>query len=89
MTVPLDGIRAIHNAFRKDSAAMDAAASAAVRRGSSLDPVLNRYQFINEVLVWHAAGEEDAVFPALEKAAPLVAEAYERDHRGLDILYLV
>ena len=49
---------------------------------------MNRYKFFNEVLVWHASGEEDAVFPALEKAAPLVAEAYERDHRGLDILYL-
>lgn len=29
-------------------------------------------------------GEEDAVFPAFEDVAPLVAEAYERDHRGLD-----
>src|SRR5208283_4677911 len=88
MTFPLDGIRAIHNAFRKDLAAMDAAANAAVRQGGSLDMVLNRYQFFNEVLVWHASGEEDAVFPTVEKAAPLVAEAYERDHRGLDILYL-
>jgi hemerythrin-like domain-containing protein len=88
MAVPLDGVRAIHNAFRKDLSAMDAAANAAVRQGGSLDPVVNRYKFFNEVLVWHASGEEDAVFPALEKAAPLVAEAYERDHRGLDILYL-
>ena len=37
-----------------------------------------------KVLVWHALGEEDAVFPALEEVAPLVSEAYERDHRGLD-----
>jgi hemerythrin-like domain-containing protein len=88
MAVPLDAVRAIHNAFRKDLSAMDAAANAAVRQGGSLDPVLNRYHLFNEVLVWHAAGEEDAVFPAVEKAAPLVAEAYERDHRGLDILYL-
>ena len=88
MTVPLDGIRAIHNAFRKDLAAMDAAANAAVRQGGSLDAVVNRYKLFNEVLVWHAGGEEDAVFPAVEKTAPLVAEAYERDHRGLDILYL-
>jgi hemerythrin-like domain-containing protein len=88
MTVPLDGIRAIHNAFRKDLAAMDAAANASVRQGSSLDTVIDRYIFFNEVLVWHASGEEDAVFPAVEKVAPLVAEAYERDHRGLDILYL-
>jgi hemerythrin-like domain-containing protein len=88
MAVPLDAVRAIHNAFRKDLAAMDAAANAAVRQGGSLDPVLNRYKLFNEVLVWHASGEEDAVFPAVEKAAPLVAEAYQRDHRGLDILYL-
>jgi Hemerythrin HHE cation binding domain len=88
MAVPLDAVRAIHNAFRKDLAAMDAAANASVRQGGSLDPVLNRYRLFNEVLVWHASGEEDAVFPAVEKAAPLVAEAYERDHRGLDILYL-
>ena len=32
----------------------------------------------------HARGEEIAVFPALEEVAPLVAEAYEKDHRGLD-----
>jgi hemerythrin-like domain-containing protein len=88
MAVPLDAVRAIHNAFRKDLAAMDAAANAAVRQGGSLDPLLNRYKLFNEVLVWHASGEEDAVFPAVEKAAPLVAEAYQRDHRGLDILYL-
>ena len=27
------------------------------------------------------------MFPALESVAPLVAEAYERDHRGLDSLF--
>ena len=39
---------------------------------------------MNEVLVWHAHGEEIAIFPLVESVAPLVAEAYERDHRGLD-----
>jgi hypothetical protein len=39
------------------------------------------------VLVWHALGEELAVFPAVEAVAPLVAEAYERDHRGLDAAF--
>jgi hypothetical protein len=48
---------------------------------------LKRYIFFNEILVWHANGEEESVFPALEKVAPLVAEAYERDHRGLDSLF--
>jgi len=85
--VPLDGIRAIHNAFRKDMMAIDAAAVMAARGRGSLDLVLKRYIFFNEVLVWHASGEEENVFPALENVAPLVAEAYERDHRGLDSLF--
>ena len=85
--VPLDGIRAIHNAFRKDMMAIDAAAYTAARGHGSLDLVLKRYIFFNEVLVWHASGEEENVFPALENVAPLVAEAYERDHRGLDSLF--
>ncbi len=29
-------------------------------------------------------GEEEAIFPAVETVAPLVAEAYAKDHRGLD-----
>jgi len=49
--------------------------------------LLRRYKFFNEILVWHAQGEEEFVFPALEKVAPLLAEPYERDHRGLDDLY--
>jgi hypothetical protein len=87
MAVPLDAIRAIHNAFRKDLGAIDAAAYSAALGTGSLEPVLKRYTFFNEVLVWHATGEEENVFPALEYVAPLVAEAYERDHRGLDSLY--
>jgi hypothetical protein len=87
MAVPLDAIRAIHNAFRKDLKAMDEAAFIAARGRGNLDPVLKRYIFFNEVLVWHASGEEENVFPALENVAPLVAEAYQRDHRGLDSLF--
>ena len=87
MAVPLDAIRAIHNALRKDMKAIDAAANIFARGRGSQDLVLKRYTFFNEVLVWHASGEEDYVFPALENLAPLVAEAYERDHRGLDSLF--
>jgi len=86
MAVPLDAIRAFHNAFRKDMLAMDTAAHNAARGQGTLDLVLKRYTFFNEMLAWHASGEEDYVFTALEKVAPLVAEAYQRDHRGLDSL---
>jgi hypothetical protein len=88
MAVPLDGIRAIHHAFRKDLAAIDSSAYLSARQGSNTEGILRRYSFFNEVLVWHASGEEENVFPAVDKVAPLVAEAYERDHRGLDSLYI-
>jgi len=86
MAVPIDAIRAFHNAFRKDIAAIDASAYTAALGGGGLGQVMKRCAFFNEILAWHAAGEEEAVFPALETVAPLVAEAYERDHRGLDAL---
>jgi hypothetical protein len=86
MAVPLDAIRAFHNAFRKDLAAMDAAAHAASRGQGSVEVVLKRHSFFIEMLAWHASGEEDNVFTAMERVAPLVAEAYARDHRGLDHL---
>jgi len=86
MAVPLDAIRAFHNAFRKDMTDMDASANSAARGHGNLDLILKRYAFFNEILFWHASGEEDNVFPALDNVAPLVAEAYERDHRGLDVL---
>jgi hypothetical protein len=89
MAVPLDVIRAFHNAFRKDMSAIDGAARDAAYGKSSLDLVIDRYKFFNEVLVWHAMGEEDFVFPLVDKVAPLVAEAYARDHQGLDELYVM
>jgi hypothetical protein len=85
MAEPLDAIRAIHNAFRRDVAVIDAAALKAARGKPA--PGLERFRFFNEILVWHARGEELAIFPALEAVVPSVAEAYERDHRGLDAAY--
>jgi hypothetical protein len=86
MVVPLDAIRAIHNAFRKDMAGMDKAANSAAHNSGSLHIVLKGYKFFNEVLVWHAVGEEKFVFPTVENIAPLVSNPYEQDHRGLDSL---
>jgi hypothetical protein len=87
MTGPLDAVTAIHNAFRRDIERVDAAALDSARGKSGLAATLDRFRFLNEVLVWHADGEELAIFPALEGVAPLVAEAYERDHRGLDAAF--
>jgi Hemerythrin HHE cation binding domain len=84
MVVPVDAIRVFHNAFRNDLERIDAAALSAAQGKKGLDPTIERFRFFNEVLVWHAIGEEVAIFPAVETVAPLVAEAYVKDHRGLD-----
>jgi hypothetical protein len=87
MAGPIDAIMAIHNAFRHDMTRIDAAALESARGNKKLSPTIERFRFFNEILVWHAHGEEIAVFPAVEAVAPLVAEAYERDHRGLDAAF--
>jgi hypothetical protein len=87
MAHPLDAVMAFHNAFRRDMAGIDAAALGAARGKPGLEPAIARYRFFQEILDWHAHGEELAIFPALEAVAPLVAWSYERDHRGLDAAY--
>ena len=87
MTSPIDAVMAIHNAFRTDMAMIDAAALGAARGKPGLAATVERFRFFNEVLDWHAHGEEMAIFPALENVAPLIAEAYEKDHRGLDAAF--
>src|SRR5207247_5910664 len=87
MTGPIDAVVALHNAFRQDMAGIDAAALDSARGKPGLAAAVERFRFFNEVLVWHAHGEELAIFPALEEVAPLVAEAYEQDHRGLDLAF--
>ncbi|OGN96228.1 MAG: hypothetical protein A2Z71_02590 [Chloroflexi bacterium RBG_13_50_21] len=87
MAEPLDVIMAFHNAFRRDMSGIDSAALGSARGKPGLAPAVERFRFFNEVLVWHAHGEELAIFPAVEAVAPSVAEAYERDHKGLDAAF--
>jgi hypothetical protein len=87
MAEPIDAIRAIHNAFRNDLERIDVAALDYARGKEDLAATIERFRFFNEVLVWHAQGEELAIFPVLDNVAPLVAEAYVKDHRGLDFAY--
>ncbi|HEX6492860.1 MAG TPA: hemerythrin domain-containing protein [Candidatus Dormibacteraeota bacterium] len=87
MTGPIDAVLAIHNAFRHDMRLIDAAALEAARGKPGLEATLERFRFMNEVLEWHAHGEELAMFPTLEAVAPSVAEAYEKDHRALDAAF--
>jgi len=87
MAGPIDAVVAIHNAFRRDIAIIDSAALDAARGRPGLSATVERFRFFNEVLEWHAHGEELAIFPALEAVAPSVAAAYESDHRALDAAF--
>jgi iron-sulfur cluster repair protein YtfE (RIC family) len=84
VTVPLDIVRSIHNAFRRDLSQIDASAFKLARNGGNLTPVFDRLHIVGEILDYHAQGEEAAVFPAVDKLTPLVARAYFLDHRELD-----
>jgi hemerythrin-like domain-containing protein len=84
MAEPLDAVTAFHNALRVDMRRLDATALKAARDKAELALTAESFQFLNEVLVWHHAGEELGIFPAIEKVAPSVAEAYLIDHHGLD-----
>ena len=81
---PIDIVLCFHNAFRKDIAQIDSSTLAIARSGGNLSPVLNRLHSMDEILDYHARGEEAAVFPAVDNVAPLVARAYLMDHRELD-----
>lgn len=87
MLSPIDAVVAFHNAFRADIAAIDQAALGAARGRPGLEETVERFRFMNEVLVWHADGEEQSMFVELEGVAPCVAEAYEKDHRALDAAF--
>ncbi|HVN65401.1 MAG TPA: hemerythrin domain-containing protein [Methanomicrobiales archaeon] len=87
MVQPVDAILAFHNAFRKDMKGIDAAALGMARGRTVIPANVERFRFFNEILVWHAQGEEEAIFPAIDGVAPLVSEPYLRDHRGLDAAF--
>ena len=84
MSSPIDVVLCFHNAFRRDIAQIDSSVLEIARSGGNLSPVLNRLHSMDEILDYHARGEEAAVFPAVDNVAPLVARAYLMDHRELD-----
>lgn len=86
MSGPIDIVRSIHNALRRDVSQIDAAAYKLARNGGNLTPVFNRLRTVAEILDYHAQGEEAAVFPAVDNLTPLVAQAYFLDHRELDTM---
>lgn len=84
MSSPIDVVLCFHNAFRKDVAQIDTTILKIAQNGGNPSPLLNRLHAMDEILDYHAKGEEAAVFPAVDNIAPLVARSYLMDHRELD-----
>jgi iron-sulfur cluster repair protein YtfE (RIC family) len=82
----IDIVHAIHNAFRRDLFQIDTSAFKLARTGGDFTPIFDRLHLVAEILDYHAQGEEAAVFPAVDKLTPLVAQAYFLDHRELDTM---
>jgi iron-sulfur cluster repair protein YtfE (RIC family) len=83
---PIDIIRCFHTAFRRDMYQIDTKVNRTAREGGNLASVLERLHTMNELLDYHARGEEAAVFPAMDKLVPQLATPYLLDHRQLDIM---
>ena len=86
MVTPLDAVTSFHQALRNDMRGIDDAAYKAAAGDGNLSPVVERLRFFCEVLKWHADGEGELVFPAVDKVAPLVAQAYLHDHHEFDTM---
>ncbi len=86
MVTPLDVIPSFHQAFRNDMKLIDDAAYNAATGDGNLSPVVERLRFFSEILKWHADGENELVFPAMGKVAPLVAQGYLHDHHEFDTM---
>jgi len=84
MVTPLDVIPSFHRAFRNDMKLIDDAAYSAAAGDGNLAPAVERLRFFSEILKWHADGEDELVFPAMDKVAPLVAQGYLHDHHEFD-----
>ena len=84
MSGPLDLVRCIHNAFRRDLFQIDALTFNLAKNGGNMTDIFDRLEIVSEILDYHAQGEEVAVFPALDNLIPHVSQAYFLDHRELD-----
>ena len=86
MVTPLDVIPSFHQALRNDVKLIDDAAYKAAAEDGNLAPAVGRLRFFSEILKWHADGEDELVFPAMDQVAPLVAQGYLHDHHEFDTM---
>ena len=86
MVAPLDVYPIIHNGFRRDLTEIDEAVYKVARHGGDLSPLIDRLYLVSQILDRHAQGEDEYIFPALDRVAPLLAPMFVDDHSEMDIM---
>lgn len=86
MVTPLDVIPSSHHAWRNSMPEIDDAPSKAAAEDGNLAPPAEQLRFFSEILKWHADGEDELVFPAMDRVAPLATQAYLHDHHEFDAM---
>ncbi len=83
MVAPLNAVTVVHNAFRRDLTEIDQAVYKVASHGGDLSPLIDRLQYLSDILVRHEKGEEHAVFPEVDRVAPLLSPLFVDDHREM------
>ncbi|MCY4533367.1 MAG: hemerythrin domain-containing protein [Gammaproteobacteria bacterium] len=83
MVAPLNAVMVVHNAFRRDLTEIDQAVYKVASHGGDLSPLIDRLQYLSDILDRHEKGEEHAVFPEVDRVAPLLSPLFVDDHREM------
>lgn len=88
MDSPISGIRFIHKALRKEIDGLEEAAGQLVPEDeASAARLADRFRFFQETVASHAAGEEDALFPAMDARIYPVSTTYVMEHQAEERFY--
>ena len=86
MPGPLRSLVFVHTALRNELNDLANLAHAVARRENDIEVLKERFAWATYALHYHAAGEDAALFPAVEAKHPGVAMTFDDDHQTDDAL---
>ena len=86
MPGPLRSLVFVHTALRNELNDLANLAHAAAKGENNIETLKERFDWATYALHYHAAGEDAALFPAVEAKHPGVAMTFDDDHQTDDAL---
>ena len=86
MSGPLRSLVFVHTALRNELNELANLAHAVARSENDIEVLRERFDWATYALHYHAAGEDAALFPAIEAKHPGVAMTFDDDHQTDDAL---